>query len=307
MAEPARQPAPGEPLKGPQEPLLVKELVLRYWRHAEAYYVKNGRPTGEHRTIGYALKPLVRLFGSSPAADFGPKRLKLLRDEMIRLGWSRRHINRQVGRVRRMFSWAASEELVSATVAGALREVAGLERGRSGAREKPEIKPVLDEVITATLAELGPMVADMVRIHRLTGMRPGELLALRVEDIDRSGEVWTYTPAAHKTEHHDRRRVIFLGPQTQAILAPHLVRAGSGRVFKIERDGYRQAVLRACERAGVEPWHPNRLRHSAGTAIRARYGLEAAKAILGHSQVETTQVYAESDLVKARDVMREVG
>ena len=54
-------------------------------------------------------------------------------------------------------------------------------------------------------------------------------------------------------------------------------------------------------------WSPNRLRHSAGTEIRKRYGLEAAQVILGHASADVTQVYAERDLAKAVDIMREVG
>ena len=54
-------------------------------------------------------------------------------------------------------------------------------------------------------------------------------------------------------------------------------------------------------------WSPNRLRHSAGTEIRKRYGLEAAQVILGHASADVTQIYAERDLQKAVEIMREVG
>jgi integrase len=54
-------------------------------------------------------------------------------------------------------------------------------------------------------------------------------------------------------------------------------------------------------------WSPNQLRHSAGTEIRKRYGLEAAQVILGHASADVTQVYAERDLAKAVEIMREVG
>jgi integrase len=54
-------------------------------------------------------------------------------------------------------------------------------------------------------------------------------------------------------------------------------------------------------------WSPNRLRHSAGTEIRKRFGLEAAQVILGHASADVTQVYAERDLQKAVQIMREVG
>ena len=54
-------------------------------------------------------------------------------------------------------------------------------------------------------------------------------------------------------------------------------------------------------------WHPNQLRHTVGTEIRARHGLEAAQVVLGHSNAKITEVYAERDLGLAREVMRQSG
>ena len=72
-------------------------------------------------------------------------------------------------------------------------------------------------------------------------------------------------------------------------------------------DSYRQAIHRACDKAGVEQWSPNQLRHTAGTDIRQKYGLEAAQVILGHAAADVTQVYAERDMAKAAAVMQEIG
>ena len=73
------------------------------------------------------------------------------------------------------------------------------------------------------------------------------------------------------------------------------------------RNSYNRAISRACKRLGIEPWSPNQLRHSAGTEIRNRYGLEYAQAVLGHSNAETTEIYAEINFNKATQVMREIG
>ena len=73
------------------------------------------------------------------------------------------------------------------------------------------------------------------------------------------------------------------------------------------RRSYRVAVVRACQKAGAPEWSPLQLRHSAATAIRAKYGVEAAKAILGDTKGETTQIYAERDLGKAQEIMAEIG
>ena len=34
------------------------------------------------------------------------------RDEMVREGWSRKNVNRQLGRVRAMFRWGAGQALI---------------------------------------------------------------------------------------------------------------------------------------------------------------------------------------------------
>lgn len=118
---------------------------------------------------------------------------------MIDLKWSRRYINDCVGRIKRLFNWAVEEELVPAAIADAIARVGGLKQGRSLAREKPEVEPVADEVVEATLPELPPMVADMVRVQRLTGHRPGEMLGMTAAELDRSDpEVWAYRPARPK-------------------------------------------------------------------------------------------------------------
>jgi integrase len=54
-------------------------------------------------------------------------------------------------------------------------------------------------------------------------------------------------------------------------------------------------------------WHPHQLRHNSATVIRKEYGIEAAKIILGHATLSATQVYAERDLLKAREIVREIG
>ncbi len=70
---------------------------------------------------------------------------------------------------------------------------------------------------------------------------------------------------------------------------------------------YRRAIHRACDKAEVERWSPNRLRHTAATEIRREFGLEAAQVILGHSQANVTQLYAERDLAKGLEVAKRIG
>jgi integrase len=65
---------------------------------------------------------------------------------------------------------------------------------------------------------------------------------------------------------------------------------------------YRRAIEYACKRAGIEPWAPNRIRHSVGTWVRKEFGIDHARALLGHRSMVTTEVYAELDMAKAAEV-----
>jgi integrase len=71
----------------------------------------------------------------------------------------------------------------------------------------------------------------MVQLQRLTGARAGEICNIRPGDINRTGDVWEYAPESHKTEHHHRPRVIFIGAKGQRILLPYLLRAADAYCF----------------------------------------------------------------------------
>ncbi len=104
--------------------LTVVELCATYKSFAEGYYQKNGKPTNELKMMCQVIELVVPLYGRTLASDFGPKRLKAVRQQMIDKNWCRSHINKQVDRIRRIFKWGVSEELVPGTVYEALRTAA---------------------------------------------------------------------------------------------------------------------------------------------------------------------------------------
>lgn len=83
--------------------------------------------------------------------------------------------------------------------------------------------------------------------------------------------------------------------------------SGGGERRAYEVGSYRQAIRRACERAGVPVWKPHQLRHTAATLARKRFGVEAAQAMLGHDDLRATMIYAERSDEQARRVALEVG
>jgi len=221
-----------QPLVTEADGLTVVEAIARYWRHVKVHYVKAGRPTGEQHGIRSALRFIKELYGDTPAADFSPIGLKAIRARMVDAGLARSSVNQHVGRVRRMFRWLGSEQLIPASVVQSLALVDGLRAGRTIARETDPIRPVEDATVDATLTHLPGVVADMVRLQRFAGMRPAEVCALRPCDLDRSGAVWRFTLESHKCQYHGTKRIICIGPRGQEVLLRYLARDAESYCFR---------------------------------------------------------------------------
>jgi integrase len=319
----------------------IADVCNAYLDHAEAYY-----PAGsELNNLKLACAPLSELFSTMPASEFGILQYRACRDWWLSSDTrSRQYINKQMNRMLRVFKWAVGEGMIPGAIHETLKCVAILKRGRTTAKESKKVTPVDVKVVEATLPHLTPIVADMIRLQTLLGCRPGEVCAITPAMVNRSSEVWTITLEAHKTAWRGKSRVIYVGPKAQAILAKYLLRAADTFCFSPKESErkrrirnvplnagnkpgktntlvvtdrtigdcyttgtYARAIRYACQRGKLEPWSPNQLRHNAATAIRKEFGLEAAQVILGHSEIGTTQVYAEQDTAKAIAVAKAVG
>ncbi len=207
----------------------VAEILAAYTHHAREYY--GDTPRGHYRSLLPIIREMRLMFADLPATDFGPKRLKMVRQVFIDRGNCRGTVNRYASRVVRIFRWAAAEEIIPASIPDALRQVEGLRRDRSGIREGKPVASVAQSDVDATCAHLTPIMADMVRLQLLTGMRPGEVCSLTPDQINRTGEVWLYKPTQHKTLHHGKDRVVPIGPKAQEILLPFLLRPSEAFCF----------------------------------------------------------------------------
>lgn len=240
--------------------LSVVELAAKFMEFAVGYYRKDGKPTASVDGIRIALRFLCKNYGRTSSRDFGPLALAAIRNQMIEAGHARVYINKNVDRIRQAFKWGTSQELVPVEVYQSLTTLPGLRRGRTAAHETDPVLPVSDAVVEATLPFLGPIVADMVRIQRLTGCRPDEVCSIRPRDVDRTGDVWAYRPESHKTEHHGRERVVFIGPRAQAVLLPYLNRAADAYCFVPAESEELRNTERKANRAS--PMTPSQLKRN---------------------------------------------
>jgi integrase len=136
-------------------------------------------------------------------------------------------------------------------------------------------------------------------------------------------QAFIFSPADAEAERLEARRKARKSPMTpsQARRAELAAKRDRRRPPKdhYTKDSYRRAVMRACGKAfdsngerqeageEIERFAPNQLRHNAATLVRKLFGLDAAKAVLGHKTTRTTEVYAEIDRATAEKVVSEVG
>lgn len=255
----------------------VNEVILPFWRHAEQYYRRPDRTqTSEVAEYKRALSVLRRLYGSEPAADFGPLKLEACQQHMVGQGLSRGVINQRIGRIKRFIKWAVSKELVPPSVYHGLQAVAGLKRGRCEARETEPVSPVSPAVVEATSPFLSRQVRAMVQVQLLSGARPGEVCVMRACDIDMTGTVWLYRPQLHKTAHHGHQRCIAIGPQAQQVVRPFLKLNTQSYLFSpAEATAERRADQRRNRKSKVQPSQVSRHKPNPKKVPGERYSVSS--------------------------------
>jgi hypothetical protein len=102
---------------------------------------------------------------------------------MIEKGWCRSTINKAVVRVRTMFKWAVSKQLLEVSVYQTLCTVAGLCAGRTKTIDYEPVKPVPDALVNEVLPflQLPIQAATMIMTYGVSFLASS---AKRVPDSD---------------------------------------------------------------------------------------------------------------------------
>ncbi len=150
--------------------------------------------------------------------------------------------------------------------------------------------------------------ASLFLIAATTGLRLGELGALRWRDVNLAGGFLTVSrsiSAGEETSTKSRRsRVVPLAAQAAeefGRLRSRLHFLGrEDHVFcrpdggPLDRSAVRRRFVRAQEAAGLQPRRFHDLRHTFGSLAIRRFDLVAVKEMMGHSKLTTTERYLHS-------------
>jgi integrase len=188
--------------------------------------------------------------------------------------------------VRRVFSWAVSEDLV------ALSPCVGL---RTPTPEKPRDRVYSTEEIAAIWAAVpGTEIEELVPFVFYTGVRSEEARSARWSEIDLQSRLWTIPGERSKNaESHPL-------PLSMGVLRV-LRRLGRGAegVFLFPaptREGFmdhpQKAILRVREASGVADFRLHDVRRTVATRLSQMGTLDAVvEAVLGHTRPKLKRTY----------------
>lgn len=302
----------GAPVPVPGRHVTVQEALAPYLAQAAR---KHGERSSQYRRVRTCLAEVRRLYGDRPVAEFRGPALKSVRASLATRGHNRRHLNQLVDCIKLAFRWLLSEDLAPGEAVQSVLAVESLREGEiEGVPEAKDVQPVALEVVEQTLAHLHEPLATMVRVQLCTGCRPGEVVRLCGEWMDRRHpDLWIWKPEKHKTTWRNQLRQVWLGPRALELVRPYDRPEGPywpsprrpGQPYTSE--AYTRAVRRVVLAHQLPEWHPHQIRHTVGTEIRRRYGIEEARLYLGHATLDATEIYAQEDLDRLARVERAYG
>ncbi len=215
------------------------------------------------------------------------KRLKERRSEE-RILAANRTVNQLLIHVRHAFGvfaawgWITQDQLASIRRAEKLPEKEGRIRW---------LTPDEEERLMATLND---RLRPIARTALLTGMRQGEILALKKAAVDLDRGVIAVTRAKNR-----RARSVFVNKELAEILRASIDRSPGDWVFtnqfetRYTAGGFRRLWRDAVKSAGIKNLTFHDLRHSTATRLReSGADLDVVKEVLGHSSIAVTLKYA---------------
>jgi integrase len=268
-------------------------------------FIENERDSKRSTVVGYrsTVKTFLdEAFGDKPVEGITADMIEEWRETIIE-GRSHRTVNKILMTLHGVFERARKKKWITENPV----EVEKLKEQDSGALDFYSPDEVHALVRAAADEEEGGSDQDaaIVLTAAFTGLRLGELLGLRVRDVDFGGETirversWTY--GEYTSPKSKKVRAVPMAEQVATALARLLQRdrfvGDDDLVFPnvagdpIDPSAFRRRYKAAIKRAKLRPLRFHDLRHTFGSLVIDRASIVDVQAWMGHSDVKTTMRY----------------
>jgi integrase len=274
-----------------------RDLLDRVGEHQQNL----GRRSYESYFLSYA-KSLRAMFGDLTLKEITPDRVQAYQMHRSKTV-SKTTANRSLAVLRRCFNLAIRWDLCLDNPVKKV-DLFPESRGRIRFLAREEQEQLLDAC--------DKRIRDLVLVALRTGMRKGELLGLRKQDLDFAHSQIVLTKT--KT---DRGRAVPMTDEVKSVLTrlafgrvdeDHLFRNRLGKQYLQPRTEFMKAV----SRAGIKNFRFHDLRHTfASDLVQASVDIFTVSKLLGHSNVRTTMIYAhlapdhaKAEMTKYQDYLK---
>ena len=253
-------------------------------KYVERYAKRNNKSWAQADNLmrRYVLPTL----GERQIADLRRKDILGIFDQLTNEANTPKTANQMVAAISAVLGWAVQQEIVPANVAH------GIERNKSEGDER--------FLTDGELVLVWPLLSQPLRFMLLTASRPGEVCAMRWQDVDLKACVWTQPgapadgwPGTKNAKTHD----VPLSPQAIAIL-DGLDPQATGPVFPNRLGGAIKipVTISLWKKLGIPRFRPHHLRATAASGMDA-LGIseEHIGRVLNHSKGGVTASYIRHD------------
>jgi integrase len=286
--------------------LSLSDVAQRYLEHLEHVLERKATTLGDYRSMLH--KHIEPFFGERAVEKIGPDRISRYIAERKREGLATKTITNQLAFLHGLFAFALKRGWVAAN------PVAVVDRPRAPGGD-PDIHFLdldeLDALLRAVPEDyLGPTDFALYLTAAMTGLRQGELIALRWIDIDwEAGRIRVrrnYTRQRFGTPKAKRSsRSVPMAERVGGALERHYKRSAyqgdNDLVFCHPQTGHpldasklRKRYKKALKRAALRPLRFHDLRHTFGTRCAAAgVPMRTLQEWMGHRDIQTTMIYAD--------------
>lgn len=274
------------------------------WEFVETYAVVNNKPSEVRAKQSAIRMHLGPFFGQLRLDAIGSQEIEKFKATQLAAKLSPKSINNRLIILHRI--------LVVAKEWGRLASVPTMRWLRT---PMPDIDFMTFDEARRLLAGAEPAWYPMILLALRTGLRQGELLALRWEDIDLDAGRLRVCRSVYMgivgTTKSGKIREIPLSDKAMMMLRSLPSRLASGLAFPgpggrlLTGAECRSPLLRACKRAGLRKigWHT--MRHTFASHLVMRGApLKAVQELLGHANIQMTMRYAHLTADVRRDAVR---